>query len=123
MPTAPTALGTPHAHALLLDRPETTMDEVLKAVADHFKLTPCDLGRGGEHALARSLAVWLCRRHTTAKLGPLSRGLGYARPESIPGIVRRVEVWKGRDPKVGLHIRTLEAVLAARSNATEKVRI
>jgi hypothetical protein len=60
---------------------------------------------------------------TTAKLGQLSRTLGYARPESIPGIVRRAEVWKGRDPMVDLHIRTLDAVLTTRLNAADKVHI
>ena len=59
-----------------------------------------DLGRVGEHAQARSIAAWLCRRYTTAKLSALSRVLGYARPECIPGIVRRVETWRERDARI-----------------------
>jgi putative transposase len=97
LPEAPTPRGTPQARALLRDRPETTVDQVLWAVGKHYGLTPDDLGRVGEHARARSLAAWLCRRYTTAKLSELSRVLGYARPECIPGIVRRVESWRGGD--------------------------
>lgn len=120
IPAAPTPRGSPHAKALLLDRPEITMEEVLDAVAHHFKLAPGDLARAGEHALARSLAAWLCRRHTSAKLSLLSRRLGYARPESIPGIVRRVEIWRSRDAQVEIRLRTLEAMLRGRANAREK---
>jgi hypothetical protein len=36
------------------------MEEVLEAVADHFRLSPGDLDRSGVHALARSVAAWLC---------------------------------------------------------------
>jgi putative transposase len=100
LPVAPTPRGTPQARALLRDRPETTVDHVLSAVGEHYGLMRGDLGRVGEHAQARSLAAWLCRHYTTAKLSELSRVLGYARPECIPGIVRRVESWRGGDAQI-----------------------
>jgi len=103
--------GTPQAKALLQDRRETTVDHVLSAVADYYGLSPRDLGRVGEHAQARSLAVWLCRRYTAAKLGALSQRLGYARPECIPGIIRRVESWKGRNSQIQGDILALERQL------------
>jgi hypothetical protein len=116
-PAAPTPRGSPHAKALLLDRPETTVEEVLEAIVRHFKRAPGNLERAGEHALARSLAAWLCRRHTAARLSLLSRRLGDARPESIAGIVGRVQAWRVREPQVETILRTLEAMLPGRANA------
>jgi putative transposase len=72
LPVAPTSRGKPQAKALLQDRRETTMDQVLAAVDAYYGLSPRDLGCVGEHAQARSIAVWLCRRYTTAKLSALS---------------------------------------------------
>lgn len=108
LPVAPTPRGTPQAKALSRDRPETTVDHVLSAVAEYYGLTTRDLGRVGEHAQARSIAAWLCRRYTTAKLSELSRLLGYARPECIPGIVRRIEWWRGGDGQIRGTLVTLE---------------
>ena len=107
----PAPRGTTEAKALLEDRPEVTMDEVLAAVADHYGLSPSDLSRRGEHALARSIAVWLCRHCTTVRLGALSRRLGYARPECIPGIIKRVEAWKDRNPEMKQDLLNLEGML------------
>ena len=100
LPLAPTPRGTPEAKALLSDRDETTADRVLSTVAAYYGLALRDLGRVGEHAQARAIAAWLCRRHTTVKLSALSRLLVYARPECIPGIVRRVEMWRERDARI-----------------------
>jgi REP element-mobilizing transposase RayT len=111
LPVKPTPRGTPQAKALLQDRPEMTVDQVLLAVAAYYGLVPVDLSRAGAHAQARSITVWLCRRHTTSKLSVLSQRLGYARPECIPGIIRRVETWKGRDSQIPEDIVALERTL------------
>jgi hypothetical protein len=89
----------------------------VEAVVRHFKRAPGNLERAGEHALARSLAVWLCRRPAAARLSLLSRRLGDARPESIAGIVRRVESWRSREPQVEIVLSLLEAMLPGRANA------
>jgi putative transposase len=48
LPEAPTPRGEPQARALLRDRPETTVDQVLSAVGEHYGVTPGNLGRAGE---------------------------------------------------------------------------
>ncbi|HKI20610.1 MAG TPA: hypothetical protein VKA15_22160 [Isosphaeraceae bacterium] len=53
----PTARGTPQAKASLEDRLEIAVEQVLLAVADYDGLSPCDLGRIGEHAQARSIVL------------------------------------------------------------------
>jgi putative transposase len=111
LPVKPTPRGTPQARALLEDRPEITVEQVLLAVADYYGLLPFDLSRTGVHAQARSITVWLCRRHTTSKFNALSQRLGYARPECIPGIIRRVETWKGRNSQLQSDILALERTL------------
>jgi len=111
LPVEPTPRGTPQAKALLQDRPETSVDHVLLAAADHYGLSPPDLVRVGEHAQARSIAVWLCRRYATSKLRAVSQQLGYARPECIPGIIRRVESWKRRNSRIQGAILALERTL------------
>ena len=111
LPVKPTARGTAQAKALLRDRPEITVDQVRLAVAQYFRLSPVDLNRVGAHAKSRSITVWLCRRHTTSKLSALSQRRGYGRPERIPGIVRRVEIWKQRNAKIEGEILALEKAI------------
>ncbi len=111
LPLEPTPRGTRQAKALLQDRPEITVDQVLAAVAGYYRLSLSDLTRTGVHVQARSIAVWLCRRCTTTKLSALSRRLGYGRPESIPGIIRRVDTWKGRNSLIQRDILALQRTL------------
>jgi putative transposase len=108
LPTAPTPRATRHARALLRGRPELAWPEVLRQVCDHYALSPSDLTGTRRHARARAVAAWLGRRYTTVRLGELSRQLGYARPQCIAGILRRLDDARSRDPAISRDLDALE---------------
>ncbi len=111
LPVEPTPRGTSEAKALLGNRPERTVEQVILAVSAYYGLSPTDLRRAGVHAQPRSICAWFCRRYTTTKLSALSQFLGYARPECIPGIIRRVENWKAGNAQIQRDILMLEQTL------------
>ena len=57
--------------------------------------------------MARGVAAWLGRRYTSIGAGELSRQLGYARPECLAGIPRRLEALRARSGRVD---RDLDAI-------------
>ena len=54
---------------------------ICNAVVDDYNLDPSALSRRYDLHLARSVAAWLCRRHTEAPLRELAVRLGLSRPQ------------------------------------------
>jgi len=59
LPVEPSPRGMLPTEALSEDRPEMAVEQFLLAVADYDGQAPCDLGRVGEHAPARSIVTSL----------------------------------------------------------------
>jgi putative transposase len=66
-------------------------DRIMAAVAGFYGVDATLLSRRHDPHLARAVAAWLCRRHTTAPLRLLAERLGLSRADSVPNLTRRLE--------------------------------
>ena len=76
-----------------LARPMVTLsiDVVFRLVTDHFDVSPAILGENRNLHLARGVAAWLARRHTTATRREIAGKLGLRHPDSLANLTRRIE--------------------------------
>jgi chromosomal replication initiation ATPase DnaA len=88
---------------------------VLAAVAEYYGLDAEALRRRHDRHIARSMAAWLCRRHTGATLSELAGHLGLSRADSVPGLVRRLEVRLSQSPRLAGEVAGIESLLSVGS--------
>ena len=73
---------------------------VLAAVADFYDVDPALLARRHDPHMARTVAAWLCRRHTEATLSELAEWLGLSRGDSVPNLTRRLQAQLTSQPEL-----------------------
>jgi REP element-mobilizing transposase RayT len=86
---------------------------VLAAVTEYYGLEAGALTRRHDRHIARSVAAWLCRRHTEATLSQLAVLLGQSRADSVPSLVRRMEVRLKTSPRLAKDVKAIVARLSA----------
>jgi REP element-mobilizing transposase RayT len=89
-------------------------ETVLAAVAEHYDLEAGALTRRHDRHIARTMAAWLCRRHTQATLSEIAARLGLSRADSVPGLVRRLEARLKSSPQL---VRDANAIVQRLSPA------
>jgi putative transposase len=94
----PTASNSPIAEARQLAALDPK--RIFAAVADFYGLDNASLSRRHDPHLARTVAAWLCRRHTEASLRELAQWLGLSRADSVPNLTRRFEARLKASPEL-----------------------
>jgi len=82
-------------------------------VAEYYGLGAGALTRRHDRHIARSMAAWLCRRHTEATLSELAGRLGQSRADSVPSLVRRMEARLTSSPELIKDVKAIVALLSA----------
>jgi chromosomal replication initiator protein len=88
-----------------------TVDEIQKAVADHFGLKQADLiseARARAVARPRQAAMWLTKQLTTRSLPDIGKRFGGRDHTTVIHAVRRIEALRAADPRLA---RDLEELL------------
>lgn len=88
-----------------------TVDQIQKAVAEHYQLKQADLiseRRARVVARPRQVAMWLAKQITTRSLPDIGRRFGGRDHTTVLHAVRRIEALKGEDPMIA---RDLEVLL------------
>lgn len=97
-------------------RPDVrTVDEILRAVCGHFRVTNSDLLSKDRHksvAFARQVAMYLCRQRLKCSFPELGRAFGNRDHTTVMSAVRRVEELRSRDPQVNAHLEAIETRLS-----------
>lgn len=94
------------------------LDDVLVAVADHYRVTTADLRSRQSGLVARDVAAWLARRLTTATLRQLAEPLGLGHPDSVRNLTRRAD----RALRVSRELRAdVEAIQASLKQTENRV--
>jgi len=88
------------------------VDDILAAVADHYGLDAGALTRRHDRHIARSVAAWLCRRHTEATLSELAGRLGQSRADSVPSLVRRMDARLRNSPELNKDVEAIVGLLS-----------
>ena len=83
-----------------------TSRDVIKAVANYYRVSPETYAEPRSSAAGRDLAAYLAHRHTTATLRELSVWFGLSHPDSVSNLTRRAG-------KALANSRQLQADLAA----------
>lgn len=86
---------------------------VLAAVTEYYGLEAGALTRRHDRHIARSVAAWLCRRHTEATLSQLAVRLGQSRADSVPSLVRRMEARLRNSSQLVEDVKAIVALLSA----------
>ena len=90
---------------------------MLAAVSEYYHRDPGALRRSRDRHVARSLAAWLCRRHTVVPLSELAAELGLLRGDSVPALVRRFEGRLKNSPWLKQDVEAIEQRLTTRTSA------
>ena len=91
-------------------RRRVTIDEIQKAVADHFELKPLDMlsaRRARAVARPRQIAMYLAKRLTTRSLPEIGRKFGGRDHSTVIHAVRRIEELRDTDRDVDSAVRVL----------------
>jgi chromosomal replication initiator protein len=94
----------------LLQRPASSPDRILKAVCQHFEVTPADLSsprRPQALAFARQAAMFLLRERTELSLSEIGGVLGGRDHTTILHGIRKIEEGVARDDRVRDHVSRL----------------
>ena len=86
---------------------------VLAAVTEYYGLEAGALTRRHDRHIARSVAAWLCRRHTEATLSELAALLGQSRADSVPSLVRRMEARLSSSSELVEDVKAIVAMISA----------
>ncbi len=87
-----------------------TVDQIQKAVAEHFGLTQADLmseRRARAVARPRQIAMWITKQITTRSLPDIGRRFGGRDHTTVIHAVRRIEALKAEDPAIANDIEAL----------------
>jgi chromosomal replication initiator protein len=87
-----------------------TVDQIQKAVAEHFQLKQADLiseRRARVVARPRQVAMWLAKHITTRSLPDIGRRFGGRDHTTVLHAVRRIEALKAEDAVLTRDIDTL----------------
>ena len=87
--------------------------DVLAAVTEYYGLEAGAMTRRHDRHIARSVAAWLCRRHTEATLSELAGLLGQSRADSVPSLVRRMEARLRSRSQLAKDVKAIVALLSA----------
>ena len=82
---------------------KVTVDQIQKAVAEHYSLTQADLiseRRARAVARPRQVAMWLAKQITTRSLPDIGRRFGGRDHTTVLHAVRRIEQLKAEDPAI-----------------------
>jgi putative transposase len=85
---------------------------ILAAVTEYYGLEAGALTRRHDRHIARSVAAWLCRRHTEATLSALAGRLGQSRADSVLSLVRRMEARLRTSPQLNKDVESIVALLS-----------
>ncbi len=87
-----------------------TVDQIQKAVAEHYQLKQADLiseRRARVVARPRQVAMWLAKQITTRSLPDIGRRFGGRDHTTVLHAVRRIEALKGEDPMIARDLDVL----------------
>lgn len=96
-------------HLACNDR-RVTVDQIQKAVAEHYQLKQADLiseRRARAVARPRQVAMWLAKQITTRSLPDIGRRFGGRDHTTVLHAVRRIEALKGEDPAIARDVDVL----------------
>lgn len=91
-----------------------TVESIQKLVAEHFDVKVADLRGQRRHrviAHPRSIAMYLCRKHTQASFPQIGERFGGKDHSTVIAAVRKVEKAIGSDPAVRNEVEALERKL------------
>jgi chromosomal replication initiator protein len=103
------AQGILRPHLACTDR-RVTVDQIQKAVAEHYQLKQADLiseRRARAVARPRQVAMWLAKQITTRSLPDIGRRFGGRDHTTVLHAVRRIEALKGEDAAIARDIDVL----------------
>ncbi|MFN3512308.1 MAG: chromosomal replication initiator protein DnaA [Phenylobacterium sp.] len=101
------AILRPH---LACNERRVTVDQIQKAVAEHYQLKQADLiseRRARVVARPRQVAMWLAKQITTRSLPDIGRRFGGRDHTTVLHAVRRIEALKDEDPAIARDIEVL----------------
>lgn len=91
-----------------------TVDAIITMVAEHFDVKTTDLRGPRRHKLLshpRSIAMYLCRKHTQASFPAIGRGFGGKDHSTVMAACRKVEERVEADPGTRSEVEALERKL------------
>jgi chromosomal replication initiator protein len=91
-----------------------TVESIQKLVAEHFDVKVADLRGQRRHrviAHPRSIAMYLCRKHTQASFPQIGERFGGKDHSTVIAAVRKVEKAIGADPAIRNEVEALERKL------------
>lgn len=101
---------------ILPGKSQLTCETILKATARHFDVKVTELKsskRARAISLPRQIAMYLCRKHTSASYPEIGRALGGRDHTTAINAVRRIEA-RGQEPEVHRHLEEIEHALLDR---------
>ncbi|PKP89745.1 MAG: chromosomal replication initiator protein DnaA, partial [Alphaproteobacteria bacterium HGW-Alphaproteobacteria-16] len=102
--------------ALRASQRRITIDEIQKAVSNHFEVKQLDLvsqRRAVAIARPRQIAMYLAKRLTTRSLPEIGRKFGNRDHSTVIHAVRRIEELRGSDSEIDGAVRSLLRQLEA----------
>lgn len=97
-----------------------SVDDIVAAVCKHYRVTPKELISGDRHkyfAMARHVAMYLCKRHISKSFPELGRAFGGRDHTTVMGGVRKVERLIATDDKVRMDVKSIERRFPERATA------
>ena len=91
-----------------------TVDSIIKLVAEHYDVRPSDLRGPRRHRVVshpRSIAMYLCRKHTQASYPQIGRGFGGKDHSTVMAACRKVTRKMDQDQALRGEVETLERKL------------
>jgi chromosomal replication initiator protein len=88
-----------------------TIDAILKMVAEHYDVKIADLRGGRRHraiAHPRSVAMYLCRKHTQASFPQIGKGFGGKDHSTVLAACRKIDEAMREDPGLRGDIESIE---------------
>ena len=101
---------------ILPGKSQLTCETILKATARHFDVKVTELKsskRARAISLPRQIAMYLCRKHTSASYPEIGRALGGRDHTTAINAFRRIEA-RGQEPEVHRHLEEIEHALLDR---------
>lgn len=95
-----------------------TVDDIQKAVADHFKLRLADMGsprRAREVARPRQVAMYLCKTLTSKSYPDIGRAFGGRDHTTVIHAVETIEALVTKDAELAENVRILNALLGGKA--------
>ena len=92
----------------------TSVDDILRVVCHHFHLRSSELLGADRHkttALARHVAMYLCKKRLSVSFPELGRAFGKDHT-TVMSAVRKVQTLRERDPELRAHLDAIERKLA-----------